>query len=402
MRLFRVSYNNKRGEKSPLLLLYAQVGLIKKITLSIIFCFLLCFLNSCIETIDIKNKNIIPYTNIENVDSIILKGITIDNIDKISFNLFDSTHLVVCHLNNEYYKIEKYSLDSSSVVMGDIIYKEKGRINRIRDFILFKDSLIFLDKNFQLTKLNFNDSVLTTNYINIDKYSFCSDQFIEQRLILDNNNIFIKLSPKDIENNNKPYNTHLIGEYSLNQQKLILTFGNWPKKQIDLFNENKYFPVFSEPSFVIDNKKCYISFGFDPFVYTYTNYSNNVYEKKIIKSAFINESNNGVDFDADYQEVANYLITTGFYLKLLKDPYKNLYYRIVKHPQNLKNENGLLNGRFDGSWSIIVLDSVLNTKYEILMPKNRYNYLFSFVSKRGLFIQVADDRNLKFEILNLN
>lgn len=99
------------------------------------------------------------------------------------------------------------------------------------------------------------------------------------------------------------------------------------------------------------------------------------------------------DEDPTLQEQANYNITQGRYRRLHYDIKNKLYYRMVRHPQALKDVDGLLNGKLDSRLSVIVINSEFKIAGEVLLPEKSFIDFVSFVSDGVLWINMNHPKN---------
>ncbi len=97
--------------------------------------------------------------------------------------------------------------------------------------------------------------------------------------------------------------------------------------------------------------------------------------------------------EPERQQQANYYIQTGRYSVIRYDRHNGLYYRFVRHPQELKDHSGLLNGKIDSKYSIMILDSTFGVVGEYVLPAKRFLEITSFVSKGLLWISANHPKN---------
>ncbi|MFC3415352.1 DUF4221 family protein [Algoriphagus hitonicola] len=115
--------------------------------------------------------------------------------------------------------------------------------------------------------------------------------------------------------------------------------------------------------------------------------------------------NEGVDRDADLQQFVNHYISSAWFQQLIYDPFREVYYRFGKEQQDLRKSDGEKNTAFDAEWKIFLLDKDLNPMGAYSLDSKRFNPLFTFVSKEGLFIydnQREHDDEMVFGIFQLS
>jgi len=142
------------------------------------------------------------------------------------------------------------------------------------------------------------------------------------------------------------------------------TICNFPEEYIS--TGDNYSNAFPSACFGSNNNIC-VSFGADNNLYLYDD--TNLLLKKMVKSRFINRFEPYPDekqFDMLF--LKNYKIEEPRYLYIIFDPWKNLYYRIVKHrmiPKRKKNN-------IEYYWSVIILDQGLN-----VIGEKKFSYEFN-------------------------
>jgi len=142
----------------------------------------------------------------------------------------------------------------------------------------------------------------------------------------------------------------------------------YPEKYIN--SGNNYQDVFPSACFGKDGNIC-ISFGADDFLYMY--HDSTFLFKKAVKSNLIDQFNPYPDEKRfDMLALKNYWAEEPKYSRVIFDPYKNLFYRIVKH----RESNSQQNKKVEKSWSVIILDTDLNILDEKIISPEFQPYLF--------------------------
>ena len=85
------------------------------------------------------------------------------------------------------------------------------------------------------------------------------------------------------------------------------------------------------------------------------------------------------------------------YHNIMHDKYRDVYYRIARHPYKLKANESLYNDPDGQEFSIIIFDKDLNIIGETKFPGNKYLYKMSFVGKDGLYISENNLANPDFD-----
>ena len=79
------------------------------------------------------------------------------------------------------------------------------------------------------------------------------------------------------------------------------------------------------------------------------------------------------------------------------DKYRDVYYRKVRHPYELKANESPFEDPTGREFSIIIFDKDLNIIGETKIPGNKYLYKMSFVGRDGLYISENNEANPEFD-----
>ena len=160
-------------------------------------------------------------------------------------------------------------------------------------------------------------------------------------------------------------------------------------KSPEVYDSNWYGGYQVTSTFNKDNN-CLFSFASDDNLYLYS-------EQKLLKvikskSSYIEKF---IVFDIskirDQEYMSEYVSSTGSYMAILYDKYRNIYYRIVAHPQEYRLKNGQINQSSNRSYSVIILDENFNRLNEVYFPPKKYYFDNILVAKEGLLISNSHD-----------
>ncbi|SFG58752.1 protein of unknown function [Algoriphagus hitonicola] len=184
------------------------------------------------------------------------------------------------------------------------------------------------------------------------------------------------------------------------KDEVVDEFGAYPQ----MYRGDNYFDVLREPNLTPTPQGTFlVTFPADPGIYEYQLDSDTViYHRYEEWGRFFNE---GVDRDADLQQFVNHYISSAWFQQLIYDPFREVYYRFGKEQQDLRKSDGEKNTAFDAEWKIFLLDKDLNPMGAYSLDSKRFNPLFTFVSKEGLFIydnQREHDDEMVFGIFQLS
>lgn len=150
------------------------------------------------------------------------------------------------------------------------------------------------------------------------------------------------------------------------------------------------------PSRCINNNgEMVYSFGADHNLYVYKNDSvrAGVHE---CKSKYVNSFNTFAQDKIDdlaYQR--EYRIKEPRYVKLIYDKYRNVYYRIVKHPAEFLNKEGTIVKASEVNWSIMIINQNFEVIKEIEFDAKEYSSAWIYPVPEGVYISQNFDRGIK-------
>jgi len=182
-------------------------------------------------------------------------------------------------------------------------------------------------------------------------------------------------------------------------------FGGYPENYL---SDDKFTFSVDFPFTLYKNRYVYVSFPRSHEVHKYD------LEGQLIKKAQMRGATMPNEFellaiDAPKEAKAQLFRNKGFYASIISDPYRNLLYRVVLHPQPEKDIEGLINTRYHATWSILVFNEELKVLGECSFPALSYNYTQIFVHPSGLLISKENSYNktnkedlLEFDLIKIN
>jgi hypothetical protein len=190
------------------------------------------------------------------------------------------------------------------------------------------------------------------------------------------------------------YRYPLIIDFDIKRKKVIRYYGNYPK----LYTEGYTY-------FLLEDLGRLNSEAYDIhyFLGSHTIFLYDKNDKSFMREVFAKSAHLPDKITASMpiggaesgrQQQANYYIKTGRYSVMRYDKRNNLFYRFVRHPQELKMPSGLLNGKITSSYSIMILDSTFAVTGEYSLPANRFLELTSFVSEGLLWVSANHPKSL--------
>lgn len=320
-------------------------------------------------------------------------------IDSLSnFNpIGDNTYIFN---NNEY--LYRQNIDNNSVDIFNIKHKKMsdridipfsfdGYYPKARDKIYvieYESNIIHLItdkgeilKSFDFNRLVSNDSLSYVTYSSTGSMlNMIADKFVL-------NTVANTMVPE--------FYKHLtMGVLDINENKFI-KFAKFPEKMQDGNIWNSYYPFFC-----INNKnEIIVTFAVSHVLFVY-NDNGKLLNTKNIKSSYIHDFH-PISKENAYQKSKSveYETTRSRYSLLMYDKYRDLYYRIAVHPQEMVNEDGSVNKYNSNEWSIMVINNKFELIKEILMEKNKYIIHSAVVTEEGLLIQKNENHSPDYNYL---
>jgi hypothetical protein len=263
-----------------------------------------------------------------------------------------------------------HNLDSIFILHTDAsrIYLSNGKGERVDTYII-------------------KDKLLCGNYDIVVNSSFEFSYIPNEKLLL----FYVSpyLSPDKKEGHIYP----LVAEYNIEKRKIVNNYGFYPE---NYRKDKNYFPI-DNLGFIIGEKHFIHYFLATQNLYLYDKKTRKLTDIIPIKSKYLpSETPEFAKYEkslGDIPEQRKYCTINGFYQDLVYDSYRNLYYRLVKHPMEYKNKKGQIHSIDEYDYSIIILDDKFRISNEIKLPAKIYNRAVMFVDKEGLWISVNNFEN---------
>jgi hypothetical protein len=150
------------------------------------------------------------------------------------------------------------------------------------------------------------------------------------------------------------------------------------------------------------------SFGVNDTLFVY-NFGSLIQTVKA-KSKFIDEFDS---FDGrrelDSKYVEQYVVEQPRYLRIIFDPYAELYYRVILHASAYQNNDGTINTFGDKEWSVMVLDKSFSIQDEYLMEAKTFDFSSIIPTPHGVLVSLDHDLNpirevgyMKYAVFNFS
>jgi hypothetical protein len=189
--------------------------------------------------------------------------------------------------------------------------------------------------------------------------------------------------------------------------KPIISVFNYRNDSID-FRFGKYpiryyfsvgFPSMLNPSVAYAYDKVVLSFGPLHFLDIYDLSNGHFIKRTFAKSNFIPKKIRACKWKTHNQKQYNYFVTEPFYLGFYFDVFRDRFYRVVKHGQELRNRNNQINNFYSASWSIMVFNNSLEPIEEWTVNHPNLDFTKLLITKKGILIPSVNESN-KFYFIN--
>lgn len=296
-------------------------------------------------------------------------------------------------------------VDLKSKQFIDIYKFKKGSdlgVGRLQGFkYLNRDSIfIFNDTQLVLTNLQ-NDTIVNVYDVKGDYeglwYPLSTSNGHD--VVIKNNKIYFCKTDFEKTNSNAYYDSPLLMEIDLSskstkQYKKI----HFPEVYYDKCWQDRLVSY----SMYYNSKIKRFVFNFPISHYTYVfNPDNNKIEKYFTPSKYVPEQVERMKCEInDVQKRRAYLFSKSYYYKSIYDPYRDVYYRIVKHGVDKEDAIKLAQGFYGDHaipFSIMIIDSDFNVIGETSFPENTYTTGDFFVGPKGLYLQSNNMFNSNFD-----
>lgn len=177
------------------------------------------------------------------------------------------------------------------------------------------------------------------------------------------------------------------------------TFGNVPIYFPEKYTKN-YFGELNKVFRTVNNNLHVFSFMADANVYV-CDITNNTVKKILCRSKYdtaLTIKPISAIYKDDIDKKMDHYTTSSVYLKILYDPYRNLYYRFFSAAVPLKNKDGTYNTNADKPLCLMVLDKDFNILNEYLIDENEWYW--SFVAPDGLYLKRLDTKKEDKNLIN--
>ncbi|GEM_PF-1971730 len=374
-----------------------------------------------------KSDNVFESNSTEssNIKINLIQNIKI-KVDEATSNIPYSSHIfsddlnkkeLVCTLNSLTNSVQLYSLDGKKQL--EIICEKEGPngVGEIASFLYCGiDSLYVLNtSSYRMYRVSNKGTILNTYILPPpDNNKYYSSPFYQlgSSLSIHNNKLFIPSLPgifyyKDQKN----YLSSGMLSIVLDLKSGLTTY-QIPFPNKELLENSVYSPRLISPFCIdnIDNNERIYSFNADHAVYSYTS-DGKLSSTNLMKSKFTPKKLKELPYwtwvNDPIQEFLHFINNT-FYEELYYDPYRKLYYRLVKHGASpeMKNRDFNIN-EFSPNvrYSIIISDKGFNILDEINLANNYLKGLL-LISRKGIMIQNLsnkyDEDHMYFDLYEIS
>lgn len=251
-----------------------------------------------------------------------------------------------------------------------------------------KRKLILIDSDANVKKKwEINDTLKFNNNL-YDLYIYRNFDISYRR---ENKCVTLSISPYLPVEDPRCYQYPYLIDYNLVSEKVESNYGQFP------FENNRVYLYSELPKHLLTDSFDIVHFSGSHNLFFYDLLSKKLVKIIQVKSKYLPENLKSIDpmilTEGLSEKEKEYYVSEGRYDKLLKDPYRNVYYRIVKMPMDYLYPDGKAKWEPDFLFSIMILDSEFKIIDEQALPAKTYNIYLSTVTKKGLLISMNNTNN---------
>lgn len=348
------------------------------------------------NTISTQRYTLVPFDTL----SVAIDSLTSNFYPLFQFRQLGGRNVLAIYSDNAH-SISLYDFTTQNFFQTINLQREgPNAVPQLQGFHLHNTDSVFLF-TFNHNNIQLVDSLgrVIDNY-NIDNqldrssaYEAIMADYFEPSYISATNLLTFWVSPLIPQQTSAYYQFPLALDYDIKQKKIIRNYGTYP----DFFmNEDIYFLRSDLQRLLTDDYDIHY-FDADHNMYLY-----HPQTKKLVKTVYarskylparIEASTKEGNEPMPLQKQRNYNITNGRYDRLLFDKDNSIFYRFVRHPQELLAPDGLMNGKLTNNLSVLILDRDFGVAGEVLLPANVFMDDFCFVSDGLLWININHPNN---------
>ena len=304
--------------------------------------------------------------------------------------------------NKNNHSIQIYDIESKRNVTNIELYKDgENAIDELMGFYIHNMDTIFAF-SYGSTSLFLIDSMgYVKDKYKIDRPLKIKNQVYEMTLngyfeiSFDNNkNLLTFWGAPYIDRETSNYYKHpLVIDFDIKNNHIMRCYGYYPES----YRGNKLFYLHEElnRTLVADYEIQHFNASHSFNVYDLS--SKNLIKTIYAKSEYLPLKMEALLKDGDeatpLQKQRNYLISQGFYTKMIYDKKNKLTYRFVRHPQTLKRTDGLLNTLINRPRSVMIFDRNFNVAGEYRLPSSTFIDQFSFIVDGVIWVNINHPQN---------
>lgn len=275
-------------------------------------------------------------------------------------------------------------------------------VGRLQGFkYVNRDSIfIFNDTQLVLTNIN-NDTIIDIFDIkgDYDGLWYPLSTSNGHDVVLKDSKIYFGKTDFELTNSNTFYDSPLLMEIDLNTKKTKQFKSiHFPEIYYDNCWQNRL--VTFSMCYNAKTKRFIFNFPISHNTFVF-NPANNRLVKHYTPSKYVPEFVEPMKCNvSDVKKRRAYLFSKSYYYKSIYDPYRDVYYRIVKHGVDKEDAIKLAQGFYGDHtipFSIMIIDSNFKVIGETSFPENTYTTGDFFVGPKGLYLQSNNMFNSNFD-----
>ena len=186
-----------------------------------------------------------------------------------------------------------------------------------------------------------------------------------------------------VDARNDNYDYKAFASYSIEDNEFKSIYGVYPAH----FKKGVNFSLYNDPSLLVIDDISYVYFSTSPDIQVYNNQTGDLLYVVNYHSDHWSGSPESLPSNVDFQQEQDWLNNVAAYIFLIHDSENEVIYRLMKHKQQVAGDNGLLNPRWLGEWSVDIFDLGLKPIGHFQIPSKKVLPAIAFTANGKLWLK---------------
>ena len=256
---------------------------------------------------------------------------------------------------------------------------------------------LFNDRAIKINKYEFSNVPLPDGFTEYDVYA---DQGLMNGPYYNSKNKTLQFyTYRWVDARNDNYDYKAFASYSIVDREFKSIYGVYPEH----FKKGANYSLYNDPSLLVIDDKSYVYFGTSPQIQVYNNQTGDLLYVGNYYSDHWSGSPESLPSNVDFQQEQDWLTNVAAYIFLIHDSENEVIYRLMKHKQQVAGDNGLLNPRWLGEWSVDIFDLGLKPIGHFRVPSKKVLPAIAFAANGNLWLKnpfepANEDQSLYYQL----